>query len=265
MPSIDESKSKKDKKLRMRTRNNKKKWLFYPEDKGKQYWDLFITMILLTSCLTTPFRIAFGEIKDPVEWVIINNFIDVMFFVDIMVIFNSAFHDSEFRIVEDRKRIAQWYLTGWFFIDVLAITPFEVIISNDQDNYQDLVRFAKLGRLYKLVKMTKLLRILKIVKERSKLLTYLNEILKIGLGFERLVFFGFMFIIIAHILSCIWVIFLPVNSKFELESLQDPDYESKHPLIVDKFDTINTWISGASDLASLDVWGMYTTALYFTV
>jgi hypothetical protein len=54
--------------------------------------------------------------------------------------------------------------------------------------------------------MTRLLRILKIVKERSKLLKYLNDILKIGLGFERLLFFVMIFIILAHIVSCVWVI-----------------------------------------------------------
>ena len=54
--------------------------------------------------------------------------------------------------------------------------------------------------------MTKLLRILKIVKERSKLLKYLNELLKIGLGFERLLFFMIIFFILCHFLSCIWII-----------------------------------------------------------
>lgn len=52
----------------MRYRNNKKKFLLYPEDQPKVYWDLFITSILLISCLITPFRIAFGEIDEPLEW-----------------------------------------------------------------------------------------------------------------------------------------------------------------------------------------------------
>ena len=69
-----------------------------------------------------------------------------------------------------------------------------------------MARIVKLGRMYKIIKMTKLLRILKIVKERSKLLKYLNEILKIGLGFERLVFFVMIFFIMAHIITCLWVI-----------------------------------------------------------
>jgi hypothetical protein len=54
--------------------------------------------------------------------------------------------------------------------------------------------------------MTRLLRILKIVKERNKLLKYLNDVLKIGLGFERLFFFIIIFLILAHVTTCIMFI-----------------------------------------------------------
>ena len=118
----------------MRTRKNKKKWIFYPEDVKKGYWDLWITLVLLISCLTTPFNIAFGDIIEPVEWVVFNWFTDIMFLIDIFVIFNSAYHDSEFKIVEDRKQISENYLKGWFAIDVLAIIPFELLMSQTEED-----------------------------------------------------------------------------------------------------------------------------------
>ena len=101
----------------------------YPEDPGKVNWDLFITIILLISCITTPFRIAFGGIEDPLEWVIINATIDILFLIDIFVNFFSAYYDAEFQIVEDRKLIAKEYITGWLTIDTLAIIPFELLGS----------------------------------------------------------------------------------------------------------------------------------------
>lgn len=52
-----------DKLDRMRFRQNKRALLFYPEDQYKIYWDLFITFILLASCLITPWRIAFSDLK----------------------------------------------------------------------------------------------------------------------------------------------------------------------------------------------------------
>lgn len=185
--------------------------MFYPEDQHKVYWDLFITGILLVSCIVTPWRIAFADlsIDEPLEWLVINYTIDCLFLIDILVIFNSAFHNDDFNIVEDRKEIAKQYLSGWFTIDLLAIMPFDLMIesnSSDGNNFQDFARIIRLGRMSKLIKMMRLLRILKIVKERSKLLKYLNEILKIGLGFERLVFFILIFFIMSHFLTCIWVI-----------------------------------------------------------
>ena len=93
----------KTKIARMSFRGNKKKWLLYPEDNYKVNWDLIITNILLISCMITPWRIAFGEDEDPIEWKIINYTIDGCFCIDIIVIFFSAYYDDEFIIVEDRK------------------------------------------------------------------------------------------------------------------------------------------------------------------
>lgn len=104
--------------------------------------------------------------------------------------------------------------------------------------------------MYKLIKMTRMLRMLKIVKERSKLLTYLNEILRIGLGFERLVFFSLIFFAFTHILSCIWVISLQFTAEFNDDSTLN--YK-------------NTWLQNASDLDNLTEGGQYVTAFYYTI
>ena len=87
----------------MRFRHDKKKFILYPEDTAKSYWDVFITTVLLITCIMTPWRIAFGEDVDPLEWIIINYSIDFFFLIDIVVIFFSAYYDSEFLIIEDRK------------------------------------------------------------------------------------------------------------------------------------------------------------------
>ena len=54
-----ESKFEKERHDRMRRRTNRKPFLFYPEDQGKGNWDLFITLVLIFSCLQTPYRISF--------------------------------------------------------------------------------------------------------------------------------------------------------------------------------------------------------------
>ena len=60
--------------------------------------------------------------------------------------------------------------------------------------------------MYKLLKLTRLLKMLRIVRERSKLAKYMKDIMKVGIGFERLSFFIFMFLLLSHIVSCLWVL-----------------------------------------------------------
>ena len=48
------------------------------------------------------------------------------------------------------------------------------------------------------------MKMLKIVKEKSKIGKFLNEKLRIGVGFERLLFFVLLFTILCHIVACLW-------------------------------------------------------------
>ena len=105
-------------------RSNKKDWLFYPEDSVKANWDLFITIILLYTCIATPARMAFSDGPDPVGWAIIKWTTDSLFLIDIIIIFFSATQNDDFEICDDRKQICKDYIFGWFFLDVFAIVPF---------------------------------------------------------------------------------------------------------------------------------------------
>ena len=107
-------------------------------------------------------------------------------------------------LIQDRGAIAKKYLHGWFPIDLLAIIPFDLLIN--ASDFNQMFKVARFGRLYKLIKLTRLLRILKIMKDKSSLIKYLNDILKIGLGFERLFFFLLMFFILCHLVSCFFLI-----------------------------------------------------------
>ena len=144
--------------------------MMYPDDPFKGYWDIFIALVLIFTSLVTPYRIALVEV-DNTEWNVINNTVDVMFLVDIFIIFNSAYEDEDFNLIDQRKVIAKTYLKGWFFIDVFAIFPFHLILGSA--DFGDIVRITKIGKMYKLVKLTRLLRVLKIVKEKSKIAKYL--------------------------------------------------------------------------------------------
>lgn len=57
----------------------------------------------------------------------INTCVDILFFIDIIFAFNTAYYDEDFKIIDNRKRIASSYLKGWFVVDFIAIVPFEYI------------------------------------------------------------------------------------------------------------------------------------------
>jgi hypothetical protein len=100
---------------------------------------------------------------------------------------------------------------------VLAIFPFEFVLN--ASNLNGLVRLAKIGRLYKLVKLTRLLRVLKIMKDKSKLMKVFSDLLKLGLGFERLVFFLVMSLVLMHITACLWIILPHLSAEEDGQSV----------------------------------------------
>lgn len=48
---------------------------------------------------------------------------DVFFFCDIVINFISAYEDDNKKVIDDPSKIAIDYLTGWFFIDIIAVVP----------------------------------------------------------------------------------------------------------------------------------------------
>ena len=87
-----------------------------------------------------------------------------------------------------------------------------VVQDSSEKVNNDLLRVAKIGKLYKLVKLTKLLRILKIAKEKSKILKYIRQFMRIGVGFERLFIFIMSTLMFCHIITCLWV-FMATSSQ----------------------------------------------------
>ena len=143
--------------------------MIYPNHEWKKTWDGMITLVLLFTCMMTPYRIAFSD-SDPLSWTIINLIIDSMFLIDMILSFLTAYYTEEFVLVDERSEIAKNYLTSWFLIDMLAIIPFSSIVSKgSEDGYNnaqvnDMIRIAKLGRLYKILRIMRLFRVLKIGK-----------------------------------------------------------------------------------------------------
>lgn len=135
----------------MTERQFRKKWIIYPEDNWKPYYDVFICLIIVISCIFTPLDIAFfGMLSEHVKWYLV--VIDVIFLTDILINFNSAFYDSHYDCIDDRKEIANNYIKGWFFLDLIAILPIE---------NSTITRLGRIVRLSRLVKLSTIMAVFK--------------------------------------------------------------------------------------------------------
>ena len=124
---LDEKKKLQNKQAHRLHRHDKKLFIIYPEDTWKSKWDILMSLVLILSCLTTPIELAFFE-ETTKGWRYSNISIDIMFFLDIIVIFNTAYYNQDFILIDQRSLIAKQYLTGWFSIDLLAILPFNFFL-----------------------------------------------------------------------------------------------------------------------------------------
>ena len=89
----------------MRHGKKRRNCMCYPEDPDKANWDLIMSLILVFSCVMTPVNMAFD--KDLGEsWDYVLGFMDFLFFIDTIIIFNSAYYDEDFRLHEGYKSIA---------------------------------------------------------------------------------------------------------------------------------------------------------------
>ena len=107
-------------------------------------------------------------------WDSSNIIVDLLFFSDMIIVFNTAIETEEFEIIDDHKNIAIEYISSWFAIDLLAIMPFGLFMpggdageGTSAADFNQMVRIARIGRLTKLVKLLKLLRILKFAKKNK--------------------------------------------------------------------------------------------------
>ena len=48
--------------------------------------------------------------------------------MDILVVFNTAYYETEVILVEDRKKIARNYIYDQFFPDLTALIPIDYIL-----------------------------------------------------------------------------------------------------------------------------------------
>lgn len=87
---------------------------------------MWVIVLLLYTAIWVPYKVCFTDkTSDAQFWW--DCFVDLCFFIDIILTFFSAVEDGS-RIIDERGEIAMKYIkSGWFFTDTFTTIPFQVI------------------------------------------------------------------------------------------------------------------------------------------
>ena len=138
--------------------------IILPSGVWKERWDLIIMLLILYSAATVPVRVCF-EADATGNWWVFEVGMSLTFMFDLFLNFNTAYMDSrELRghWVTDRGKIAQRYLSGWFWIDAPSSVPVELVEyyglagNGDEAKGLALLRFLRMFRLIRLLRLLKL-------------------------------------------------------------------------------------------------------------
>ena len=146
---------------------------------------------------------------------------DILFFFDMIIIFNTAIYDDDFYIITDRAKITNDYLSSWFVLDLFCILPLDYLIRGGGST--NFIRLVRLGRINKFLKLLKLMRLTRFSRKSSNsCLTMLTDYFKLSSAGKWFMSFFLYFCLTAHVISCLWLITAKFDPSEEswLEKLQ---------------------------------------------
>lgn len=133
------------------------KWLFYPNNKFKTSWDWIIFLLVVFNAFFIPYNISFARPNTLLT--ALGYIIDIIFLVDMVLTFLTAYENKRGDMVFDRKLIIVNYVKGWFIIDLVAVFPFDLIAeaAAGSSNPSTITDILKLPRLLRLARVRKVL------------------------------------------------------------------------------------------------------------
>mmetsp|Transcript_101028 Transcript_101028/g.253323 ORF Transcript_101028/g.253323 Transcript_101028/m.253323 type:complete len:723 (-) Transcript_101028:194-2362(-) len=174
-----------------------------PEENGFiAVWDVVTLLALLATCIWNPVEAA---LLNGVPWrvYIAEKTIDVLFFIDMIITFNLAVHTvhlNEGYWIREPLKIAARYTSfpfsyewsgGWFWVDFPTLIPWEIVLGEQAEAQEHLVRILRLAKMLRLTRMMKLW------------MKWQNQ-LGISFAMIRLSQSVSFTLVIVHWLACLW-------------------------------------------------------------
>ena len=193
-------------------------YLINPETKFIYIYDTIITLITFYSLIYIPIELAKNFCfcsSNNLLIKIINSFFDILFIIDLIIEFFREFYTKEEeKLIKNNLKIINNYIRGWFFMDLIAALPINILIYYYCKNNPDKICFTyeynnKLIFFLVLARCLKSFKILKITtRKKNQFVTEITEKCSDNtiLGNYMDLFSNIAFIIIGlHILSCIHI------------------------------------------------------------
>jgi len=170
--------------------------LFHPSTSSKLVWDIFLSLVICYSVITVTYQLGFST-QFSGGLAALDIAVDVFFFADILVTFNTAEKDNDGHLIVNRWTVAQLYATSWFPIDFLSTVPIEPIVNAATGGQENpALRSFKLVRAIRLVRLVKIAHIINKAGLTDKVEEALNlhpAVLQVLKLFVIMLFFGHLF------------------------------------------------------------------------
>ena len=177
-------------------------YIILPDSKFKTVWNITVILLLAYTSTYVPYQVAFVDQDSSFE-VFLNYCVDILFGLDILVNFFSAY-EANHRVEIRLKPIVKNYVTGWFTLDLVATFPTQVFLDGQSNSgVNKLARLARLPRLYRLFRVLRIFKIFKLFKYNKKFQQWFGY-LNLGATATKMLKLVVMGLFLIHLFSCIW-------------------------------------------------------------
>ena len=202
----------------------------------KQAWDVMIMILLVYSCFQVPYSMAFDDNVDTNHMsptYVADVLLDVIFMVDVVLCFFTAYYDVKGMLVKDLRKISKRYTRTWFAPDLGGSFPFDTVIGLflDSSGNMGAMRILKMVRLLKLIRAVRVFHFLGELAHKDGF-AWLKSTIRVLRSL-------FLIIFAAHALGCFFYLFFVPESD------------------------VNWMYTYRPNLRTADDWTRYVTAMYW--
>ncbi|XP_048847926.1 potassium voltage-gated channel subfamily H member 4-like [Brienomyrus brachyistius] len=158
---------------------------------SKALWDWMILLATFYVAVTVPYNVCFTAYDDSDvasrSTIVSDIAVEMLFILDIVLNFRTSYVSQSGQVVYDPRSICIHYAATWFFVDLIAALPFDLLYAFN----------ITVTSLVHLLKTVRLLRLLRLLQKLDRYSQYSAVVLTLLMS---------MFALLAHWMACIWYV-----------------------------------------------------------